>query len=118
MVTASVEVDAAAVDVRAAAMPVGTAAMPTAAMPAAAMPATAVIAAATSWHHDDPTTTPTIRHARAVYVTVVSGSAAACRECDRGWHPSGGRGKWHCVRGNGSSEPKQRERRRKSGFSH
>jgi hypothetical protein len=91
--TAPVPVAAPSVPVSTPAMPVTTAAMPTAAMPAAAMPtaavpaaavpAAAVIAAAAtikSWRHDDPAS-PTIGHARAVCVTVVSGSAAT--GCER-----------------------------------
>jgi hypothetical protein len=88
VVAAAVEVSAAAMPVCASTVPVTTAAVPaavvTSAVPAAAMPtaavivapvpAAAVITAATikSWRHGDPTA----RHARAVYVTVVSGSAA------------------------------------------
>ena len=77
---ASMPVCAAAVPTPAVPTPaVIVAAVPATPMPTAAMPAAAVIAAVPaikSWRHDDPSA-PTIRNARAVYVTVVSGSAPA-----------------------------------------
>ena len=81
--TAPVPVAAPSVPVSTPAMPVTTASVPAAAMPTAPVPAAAVIAAAAtikSWRHDDPAA-PTIGHARAVCVTVVSGSAAT--GCER-----------------------------------
>ena len=82
---AAVPVRAAAVPVRAAAVPatpVPAAAMPTTAMIVAAMPAAAIItatAAVKSRRHDHASAPP-VRHASAVDVSVISGSAAAGSE--------------------------------------
>jgi hypothetical protein len=78
VVSAASVVSAPAVEVGAAAVPVGAAPVPAAPVPAAPVPAAAVPAAATainSWRHDDAAA-PAIRDARAINVTVVSGSAA------------------------------------------
>jgi hypothetical protein len=96
--TAPVEVGAAAVPMSASTVPMTAAAMPAATMPAAAVPTTAVIAAAPaikSRRHDD-STAPTIRDARAVYVTVISVSASTGSQSNSRTRVVGRRG-WHCL---------------------
>jgi hypothetical protein len=73
VVSAASVVSAPAVEVGAAAVPVGAAPVPAAPVPAAAVPAATT--AINSWRHDDAAA-PAIRDARAINVTVVSGSAA------------------------------------------